>query len=67
MADKYEMRQGADGLWEIIEAATGEIVRAGGVLLSGLDQEAAMGALDVLSHAILAPNGKQSGTDDESG
>ncbi|SFQ20190.1 hypothetical protein SAMN03159463_05961 [Mesorhizobium sp. NFR06] len=63
MADKYQMRQSDDGLWEIIEAATGEIVKLANVPLSGLDQEAATGALDVLLNAILAPNGKPTDED----
>ncbi|MDX8478953.1 hypothetical protein RFN28_10765 [Mesorhizobium sp. VK24D] len=60
MADKYEMRQGADGLWEVIEAATGEIVKLGNLPLLGLDREAASGALDVLLNAVLKPNNKPS-------
>jgi len=67
MVDKYQIRQGADGLWEIVETATGELVHLGGLLLAGLDRETAMGALDVLHNAIVEPNGsKPSGTNGES-
>lgn len=57
MSEKYEMRQGADSLWEVLEAATGEVVRLGGMLLSGLDEEAAKGALSVLLNDVVQPNG----------
>lgn len=57
MPEKYRMQQGADSLWEVIDAATGEVVKLGGLLLSGLDEHAAKGALSVLLPEIVRPNG----------
>ena len=51
------MRQGSDNLWEVFDAMTGEIIKMGGVLLSGLDLAAAKGALDVLANELVQPNG----------
>jgi hypothetical protein len=57
MPDKYQMRQVADGLWEVYDVATGSVVKLGGALLSGLDAEAAGGALSVLLNEIIEPDG----------
>jgi hypothetical protein len=60
MSERYQMRQGADGLWEVIDAVTGEIAKLGGMVLSGLDRDAAAGALDALLNQIITPNGEGS-------
>ncbi|MDX8523854.1 hypothetical protein RFM68_04985 [Mesorhizobium sp. MSK_1335] len=57
MPDRYQKRQDADGLWEVVDVVSGEIAKLGGVLLSGLDHEAATGALDMLLNEILKANG----------
>ncbi len=57
VSKRYEMRQGPDDLWEIFDVMTGEIIKMGGVLLSGLDLDAAKGALDVLANEVVQPNG----------
>jgi hypothetical protein len=62
MAQKYDMRQGPDDLWEVFEVMTGEIVKMGGALLSSLDLDAAKGALDVLHNEVVQPNGHPQGS-----
>jgi hypothetical protein len=66
MAKKYDMRQGPDDLWEVFEVVTGKIVKVGGALLSGLDLDAAKGALDVLHNEVVQPNGPPADTDEDS-
>jgi len=50
---RYEIRQSSDGLWEVIDSATGQIVTLGGLRLEGLDVDAAKGALDVLINEVI--------------
>ncbi|TPI78481.1 hypothetical protein [Mesorhizobium sp. B2-8-9] len=57
MPDRYQKRQDADGLWEVVDVVTGEIATLGGILLARLDHEVASGALDMLLHEILKANG----------
>jgi hypothetical protein len=64
MSDRYQMRGSDDDLWEVIDEVTGEIAKMGGVLLSGLDRQAAMGALDMLLNGIIEPNGPGSSGQD---
>jgi hypothetical protein len=68
MDKKYDLRQGPNDLWEVFEVATGAIVKMGGVLLSGLDLDAAKGALDVLHNKVIRPGLPQqsSRTDEDS-
>jgi hypothetical protein len=64
MSDRYQMRRGDDDLWEVVDEVTGEIAKMGSVLLSGLDRQAAMGALDMLFNEIIEPNGQGSSGQD---
>lgn len=57
MSNRFQMRQGDGDLWDVVDMVTGEIAKLGGVLLSGLDRRAAMGALDMLLNEIIEPNG----------
>jgi hypothetical protein len=66
MTNKYDIRKGADDLWEVFEVVTGQIVTMGGMVLSGLDQDGAKGALDALHNQIVEPNGSQTGSSDSS-
>jgi hypothetical protein len=56
-ADGSQRRQLTSGRWEVYDVATGSVVKLGGALLSGLDAEAAGGALSVLLNEIIEPDG----------
>jgi hypothetical protein len=69
MEKKYDLRKGPNELWEVFEVATGAIVEMGGILLSGLDLDAAKGAIDALHNQLVQPNSppqQSSGTDEDS-
>jgi hypothetical protein len=56
MKEVFSKRQDAEGLWEVFDPGSGDVVLLDGHPLSGLDDEQADEAIDLLRAGILSPD-----------
>lgn len=57
MANGFDKRQDEDGLWEVYDTDSEEVVRVGGLPLSGMDEDEADEALERLARGEISPDG----------
>lgn len=56
MSNGYDKRQDEDGLWEVYDSDSGQVVTIDGLPLSGLDEDEADEAIRQLSVGEVSPD-----------